>query len=116
MQAVWETVQVIGGGVVLGLFALSQAARRRPDVPWLQKFNLPDHRTEQQKRRARRSQNIIVGIEMIGAGLLLPLAYLFSTVLFFFSGVSPVALGVTILCSLALIGFGIRAIVKAGSP
>ena len=52
------------------------------------------------------------GIEMILMGLALPPLYLFSTVLFFFSGVNLVVLAGTILFSLVLIIIGIRAIIK----
>lgn len=74
--------------ILLGLFAIAFAllwlARALPQVAWLQVFRLPAIQlTEEQKRRQRRSTNRQVALEMMVAGLALPLLYLVSTVMLF---------------------------------
>lgn len=70
-----DSVKLFLLGLMAAVFVLSRAARRYPQVDWLQKFQLRDYRTEEQKRRARRSGNIMAGIEMILMGLAIPAVY-----------------------------------------
>ena len=98
--------------LVSALLLLTHAARRYPHVEWLQKFKLPDNRTEAQKQRARRTGNILTGIEMIGVGLLIPLGYAIMTVMFM-SSIGPIEMVLVGAASLLCVGFGIFVIIKA---
>ncbi len=99
-------------GIIATVFVLSQAARRYPHVDWLRKFEFPDHRTPEQKRRAARSGQIVGGLEMILIGIALPFGYLVLTVMFMNEPSADALLlvgGGSLLC----IAFGVAAIVKA---
>ena len=99
-------------GIIATVFVLSQAARRYPHVEWLRKFELPDRRTPEQKRRAERSGQIMAGIQMILLGLVIPPGYLILEVMFM-SDPSTLEMVLVGSGSLLCIGFGITAIVKA---
>lgn len=65
-------------------FALVWLARARPQVAWLQVFRLPvTQLSDEQKKRQRRSANRLTALEIIVAGLALPLLYLASTIMLF---------------------------------
>lgn len=71
-------------GLLAIVFALAWLARALPQVAWLQVFRLPAIQlSEEQKRRRRRSANRLAALEIIVAGLALPLFYLVSTVMLF---------------------------------
>jgi hypothetical protein len=94
-------------GVIVVAFGLNRLARALPHVGWLQNFRLPTvHLSEEQKARRRRHANRMAGIEMILAGLILPLLYLASKVMMFNE---PTTLGLMIVgtCSLACVSLGI---------
>jgi len=112
LHTIWEVFQLIFVLAFFSFLLLSRMAPGNPRLAWITKLKLPDHRTEEQKRRARRSRNIMDGLEMIMMGLALPPLYLFSTVLSFFSGINTLVLAGTIALSLLLIGIGIRVIIK----
>ena len=112
LHKLWQGFQLFFVLVFVGTLVLSKVTPGNPRLAWIRNFRLADNRTEEQKRSARRSRTVMDGIEMILMGLALPPLYLFSTVLFFFSGVNPVVLAGTILFSLVLIIIGIRAIIK----
>src|SRR5687767_4242094 len=78
-----ESVKMVLMGIVSVVIVLSALARRMPHVAWLQTFKLEDKRTEEQKRKAQRSANILGGLEMIIAGVALPAAYVIVTVMLF---------------------------------
>jgi hypothetical protein len=101
---------IIGGALIF-----SRLAPRYPQVAWLQKFRLPDNRTEEQKARARRSADFTAGIQMILMGLLLPFGYLMLSMMLLFS--SPSTLGFVVVggMSVVLIAMGIWAIAKSRS-
>src|SRR5687768_15470 len=107
-----ESVKMVLMGIVSVVIVLSALAGRMPDVAWLQTFKLQDKRTEEQKRRARRSANILGGLEMIVAGVALPAVYVIPTVMFFNEPSQRVLLLLGAF-SIALIGIGVRVIVKA---
>lgn len=107
-----DSVKLIVICLTAAVIILTKAARRYPHVEWLQKFHLPDYRTEEQKRRARRAGNIIAGIEMIGIGLVIPVVYFITTVMFF-SEMSTGALLAAGSLSVLCIGFGVMAIAKS---
>jgi len=57
---------------------------RCPHVAWLQVFRLPYLKeSEEQKAKRRRSANRLAGLEIVCAGLVLPLLYFVSTVMMF---------------------------------
>src|SRR5688572_11443384 len=102
-----DTVKVILLAVIAIVFALAWLARTHPDVAWLQIFRLPRVQlSEEEKARRRRTANLIAGLEFIGAGLVLPLLYVLSTVMMF-NDFKPVPTFIVGACSVALIGFGI---------
>ena len=97
---------------IVGGFILSRASRAFPHVEWLQYFRLPLREfSPEEKERRRRAGNRLAGLEMIGAGFILPVLYLFSTVLMF-SGPGGIALLVVGVVSLCLIGLGIWVLVR----
>ncbi|HYN82820.1 MAG TPA: hypothetical protein VES88_15130 [Gemmatimonadaceae bacterium] len=110
-----ESVKMVLMGIVSVVIVLSALARRMPDVAWLQTFKLQDKRTEEQKRKAQRSANILGGFEMILAGVALPAVYVISTVMFF-NEPSQGALLLVGALSVLLIGIGVRVILKAARP
>ena len=79
-----DSVKAILLGVIAVAFVLSRLSIRLPHVGWLQYFRLPEIPMSEEKReRRRRSGNRMAGLEMVGAGLVLPLLYLASTVMMF---------------------------------
>lgn len=97
--------------VVVG-FVLTRLALRFPDVAWLQIFRLPVRQiSDEEKARQRRRASLMAGIQIILAGLVLPLLYLASKVMMFDE---PTPLGMIIVggCMLACIGLGIWIIVR----
>ena len=97
--------------VVVG-FVLTSLAPRFPNVAWLQMFRLPvRHISEEEKARQRRRASLMAGIQIILAGLVLPMLYLVSKVMMFDE---PTRLGMIIAaaCMLACIGVGIWVIVR----
>lgn len=107
-----DSVKAILFGVIAVVFVLSRLAVRFPDVAWLQVFKLPvPNLTEEEKARRRRRANRMAGIEIILAGLILPLLYLLSKVMMFNE---PTTLGLSIVgaCSFACIGLGIWIIAR----
>lgn len=94
------------------LIVLTALARRMPHVTWLQFFSVPANRTEQQDSKMRRSGNVLVGFEMILAGMAIPAVYLFSTMMFFNQ---PSRLGLLLVGVLSLLSvwFGMRVILKS---
>ena len=108
-----DSVKAILLGLIAVVFVLSRLATRFPDVPWLQHFRLPiRHLSEEEKARQRRRASLMAGMEMILAGLVLPLLYLAAKVMMFNE---PTTLGLVIVggCSLACIGLGIWFIVRS---
>lgn len=89
------------------VFALRSLASRFPQVSWLQMFRLPQL-SEAQRAKQRRRGNVMAGLELILAGIVLPLGYVALTVMMFndftAAGVLVVAAG-----SMACIGFGVAA-------
>lgn len=79
-----DSVKAILVGLLAIAFALFWLARALPQVAWLQVFRLPAIQlNEEQTRRQQRSANRQVGLEIMVAGLALPLLYLVSTVMLF---------------------------------
>lgn len=100
-----DDMKVIFGFVVVVWIALQYAARRFPDVPWLQALKLPEP-TARQKRIAERRANFSAGVEFILLGLALPMGYIALTVMTF-SDFSFLPTTLVALTSAACIGLGI---------
>jgi hypothetical protein len=65
-------------------FGLAWLARAHPEVRWLQVFRLPAvPMSEEQRARRRRAANRLAALEIIVAGLALPLLYVVSTIMMF---------------------------------
>ena len=79
-----DSVKAILLALVAIVFVLSRLSRHFPHVAWLRAFRLPErHVTEEEKARRRRAGNRQAGLEIIVAGLSLPLLYLVATVMMF---------------------------------
>lgn len=98
--------------LVSALLLAPWAARRFPHIHWLKKLQLPDHRTEAQKRKARQAGNILTGVQMIGFGLLIPPGYLVTEVMFM-SSMGPMEMLIVGAASVLCIVLGIFVVVKA---
>jgi uncharacterized membrane protein len=102
-----DSVKAILLGLIAVVFVLSRLAPRFPDVAWLQIFRLPVRQmSEEERARRRRRANRMAGVEMILAGLILPLLYLASRVMMF-NEPTPLGLAIVGACSIACIGLGI---------
>ena len=107
-----DTTEAILLGLIAIAFALGWLARAFPQVGWLRFFRLPQvQMTEAQRAERRRAANRIAGMEMILAGLILPILYIAATVMMFnnFETVPTVLVGA---CSVACLAFGIWALVR----
>jgi hypothetical protein len=107
-----DSVKAILGGLIAAVFVLSRLAVRFPDVAWLQHFRLPTpNLTEEQKARRHRRAGRLAGLEIILAGLVLPMLYILSKVMMFNE---PTTLGLTIVvaCSVVCIALGIWIIAR----
>jgi hypothetical protein len=106
----YRTVQLVLGGLVVVLVALSAMSRRFPDVGWLQpfRFNAP-HLSDEQRARMRQRANVYAGVELILLGIVIPIAYFALTIMMFNE---PTFLGSTIAIgsSIVLIALGVVAI------
>jgi hypothetical protein len=101
-----DSVKAIMLGFVAVVFVLSRLSYRFPDVNWLQHFRLPiRHLGEEEKRRQSRRASLMAGMQIILAGMILPLLYIAAKVMMFNE---PTTLGMAIVgcCSLACIVIG----------
>jgi hypothetical protein len=79
-----DTVKAILLGLIAIVFVLNRLSRRLPHVAWLQVFRLPVMQmSEEQRARRRRSGNRMAALEIVVAGLALPVVYFLSTIMFF---------------------------------
>jgi len=106
-----ESLKIALGATVLVILGLGYAARRYPDVAWLQPFDLQRHVDPVRRAQLRRRANVYAGAQLILLGIVIPLGYLALKVILFSSmdrtGMT-VALGASLLC----IVLGITAIVR----
>jgi hypothetical protein len=108
-----DSVKAILMGLIVLAFVFSRLALRFPDVAWLQMFRLPvRHMSEEEKARQRRRANLMVGIQIILAGLVLPFLYLISKVMMF-DEPTPLGMIIVAACSVACLGLGIWIIVRS---
>ena len=107
-----DTVKAILLGLFAIAFTLLWLARALPQVAWLQVFRLPAIQlSEEQKSRRRRSANRLVALEIMVAGLALPLLYLVSTVMLFNDFKTLPTIIVT-ACAILCIAIGIWVFVR----
>jgi hypothetical protein len=107
-----DSVKAILLGVIAIVFVLSRLARWFPHVAWLQVFRLPViQMSEEQRAKRRRAGNRMAGLELILAGIGLPLLYLASTIMFWGD---PQAIPIIIVgaCSVLCIAVGIWIFVR----
>ena len=103
-----DDMKVVFGFVALVWFGLQYAARRFPEVEWLQALKLPEL-SPRQKRIAERRANFYAGVEFILLGLAIPMGYVALTVMTFndFERLPTVLVALT---SAVCIGIGIFAL------
>ncbi len=79
-----DSVKAVLLGLIATVFVLSRLARWFPHVAWLQVFRLPViQMSEKQRVKRQRSGNRLAGLELVLAGIVLPLLYFASTIMFF---------------------------------
>ena len=101
-----ESVKAILLGLIATAFVLSRLARWFPQIAWLQVFRLPlMQMSEEQKAKRRRSGNRMAGLEMVLAGIVLPLIYFGSTIMFF-SELQAIPTIIVTVCSAMCIAIG----------
>ena len=97
-----DTIKLVFVGVVALLFVLATAARRFPEIAWLQPFrDVFPQRSDAEQARARRRVNAYVGAELILLGVAIPFGYAALKVMLFsrFTTLETViALGASLLC------------------
>ena len=102
-----DSVRALLLGLLAIGFVLSRLARAFPQVGWLRFFRLPiKQMSEEQKARRQRSANRLAGLEIVLAGVILPLLYFGSTMLLF-SEPKRIPLIIVIVCSILCIVIGI---------
>lgn len=106
----WETVQAIAGVGFFVVLGLSAAAKRRPDIAWLQAFRLPEM-PRQRREHHRKLSNRLAGIQLILLGLCLPIGYVVLTAMTFSNFDSSWIIGVG-LASIGCIALGVTALVQ----
>ena len=105
-----DDAKVVFGVLVLIWIALQYAARRRPDVEWLQALKLPEL-SPRQKRIAERRAHIYGGLHFILLGLVIPMGYIALTVMTF-NDFERTPTVLVLLTSAVSIGIGIIAIAR----
>jgi hypothetical protein len=107
-----NSVKAILLGLIAIVFVLSRLARSFPHVAWLQIFRLPlVQMSEEQRAKQRRFSNRMASLEMVLAGIILPLLFFGSTMMFFNEPETLPTLIVT-ACSVLCIGLGIWIFVR----
>ena len=107
-----DTVKAILLGLIAIVFVLNRLSRRLPHVAWLQVFRLPViQMSEEQRARRQRSGNRMAALEIVVAGLALPVVYFLSTIMFF-SEPKTIPTIIVTACSVLCIGLGIWLFVR----
>ena len=102
-----ESVKAVLLGLIAIVFVLSRLARWFPHVAALQFFRLPViQMSEEQRTKRRRSGNRMAGLEIVLAGIILPLLYFGSTIMFF-SEPKTIPTIIVGACSVLCIGVGL---------
>jgi len=107
-----DSVKAILLGLIAIVFILSRLARWFPQVGWLQVFRLPIiQMSEEQRAKRRRFGERMAGLEMVLAGVALPLVYFGSTIMFF-SEPKMLPTIIVAACSAVCIALGIWIFVR----
>jgi hypothetical protein len=102
-----DTAKAILLGIIAVAFGLNRLARARPDVAWPQVFRLPVRQMSKEERaRRRRSANRLAGLEIVIAGLVLPLLYFVPTFMMF-NEPKPLPVIIVSACSVICIALGV---------
>jgi hypothetical protein len=110
----YRTLQLVLAGLIAMVFGLSALSRRFPDVAWLQAFRYdPPRLSQEQRARMRRRVNIHAGIQLVLAGIVLPMLYVAVTVMFF-NDFTTTASALVVTGSLLCISLGLTAIWRNG--
>ena len=112
LQQLWEGFQLVVVVVFVAIFVLSKLAPGNPRLAWLVKLKPQDRRTEEQKRSARRSAQVMGGLQLIALGLALPLVYVGTTIIAW-GDLSSTFLNGTLAVAVLMMIIGITVIVKA---
>jgi hypothetical protein len=112
----YRTFQLALVGLMVVVFGLSALSRRLPDVVWLRAFRFnPPHLSQEQRATMRRRSDVLAGIELILLGIVLPLLYVAST-LMFFNDFTGTATTLVLASSFLSIWMGITAIWRNRRP
>jgi hypothetical protein len=76
-----EWLKIALGTLVIVGFVLTRAARRFPEVEWLNVFRFADNLDPARRARMRRSSEIHAGAEIILLGIVVPPAYFVLTLM-----------------------------------
>ena len=107
-----DSVKAILLGLIAIVFVLSRLARALPHISWLQVFRLPVIKmSEEERARRRRAANRMAGLEIFVVGLVLPLVYVVSSIMFF-SDPKPVPMMIVSACSILCFALGIWIFVR----
>jgi hypothetical protein len=98
--------------IVALLSGLSALSRRFPHIAWLQDFDFkPPELSEEQKAKMRRRATVRAGIKWILLGMVLPVGYVFHTMMLF-SGITRKGMAIVLTGSVVCIALGVTAIVR----
>ena len=103
-------VELVLGVLAMAFLAVQFAAKRRPDIAWLQAFRLPELSPELKARQQRRA-NLYAGVEFILLGIVIPIGYGVLTIMMF-NDFKPLPTALVLASSALCLGLGIAAIVR----
>ncbi len=107
-----DNVKAILLGLIAVVFVLSRLARWFPHVAVLQVFRLPlIQMSEEQRTKRQRSGNRMAGLEIVLTGIVLPLLYFASTIMFF-SEPKAIPTIIVTACSVLFIALGVWIFVR----
>jgi hypothetical protein len=107
-----DKVRPIPGVIVAVLSGLSALSRRFPHIAWLQDFDFkPPEPSEEQKAKMRRRATVRAGVEWIFLGMVLPVGYVFHTMMLF-SDITRTGMVIVLTGSVVCIALGVTAIVR----
>jgi hypothetical protein len=98
--------------IVAMLSGLSALSRRFPHIAWLQHFDVEvPQLSEEQKARMRRRATVRAGVKWIFLGMVLPVGYVFHTMMLF-SDITRKGMAIVLTGSVVCIAVGVTAIVR----